>query len=67
MRGNVEKKTTQSTSDLSSKHQRSEIYLRNITSDVMLKLQKWQDWYQWSRASGAVSRSLQSNCTFVSS
>jgi len=28
MRGNVEKTTTQSTSDLSTKHQTSQIYLR---------------------------------------
>ena len=33
MRGNVEKKTTQSTSDLSPKHQTSEIYTR--TSHLM--------------------------------
>jgi len=26
----------------------------NITSDVMLKHQKLQHWYQWSRISGAV-------------
>jgi len=39
----------------------------NITCDVMLKYQKWQHWYQWSRTSGAVLRSPQPNCTFVSS
>jgi len=33
MRGNVEKKTTHSTSDLSPKHQTSEFYLR--TSHLM--------------------------------
>jgi len=33
------------------------IYLsENITSDVMLKYQKWLHWYQWSRTSGAVAR-----------
>ena len=26
----------------------------NIASDVMLKYQKWQHWYQWSWTSGAV-------------
>ena len=38
----------------------------NITSDVMLKYQKWQHCYKWSRTSGEVSRSPQPNCTFVS-
>jgi len=36
----VKKATTQSTSDLSTKHQTSEISLN--TSDLMLKHQKWQ-------------------------
>jgi len=64
MTGNVETKTTtQSTSRFVAKT--SEIYLR--TSHVISKYQKWQHWYQWSRTSGAVSRSLQSNYTFVSS
>jgi len=39
----------------------------NITSDVMLKYQKWQQWYHWSWTSGAVSKSPQPKCTFVSS
>jgi len=39
----------------------------NITSDVMLKYQKWQHWYQWSWTSGGMSRLPQPNCTFVSS
>jgi len=66
MRGNVEKKPTQSTSDLSPKHQTSELS-ENITCNVMLKYQKWQHWCQCSRASGAVSRLPQPNWTFVSS
>ena len=39
----------------------------NLTSDVILKYQKWQHLYQWSRTSGAVSRPPLPNCTFVSS
>jgi len=41
MRGNVEKTRTQSTSDLSPKHQTRNLS-ENITSDVMLKYQQWQ-------------------------
>jgi len=55
MRGNVDK-TTQPTSDLSTNIRNLS---ENITSDVMLKYQKWQHWNQWSRTSGAVSRSPQ--------
>jgi len=53
MRGNVKKKQP-------SQHQICRQVIRNlsenITSDVMLKYQKWQHWNQWSRTSGAVSR-----------
>ena len=38
--------TARPTSDLSPKHQTSEISLK--TSDLMLKHQKWQHWYQLS-------------------
>jgi len=65
MRGNVNEKQP-------SQHQvwRQDIrnLSENITSEVMLKYQKWQHWWQqWSRTSSAVYRSLQPNCTFVSS
>jgi len=66
MRGNVKKKQP-------SQHQicrqNNRNLSENITSDVMfmLKYQKWQHWYKWSRTSGAVPRTPQSNCTFVSS
>ena len=38
-----------------------------MSSDVMLKYQKWRHWYRWSRTPGSVSRPPQPNCTFVSS
>jgi len=47
------KTTTQSTSDLSTKHEIPEIYLR--TSHVILIYHRWQHWYQWSQTCGAVS------------
>jgi len=61
MRGNVKKKNSQNQicrQDISNLSE-------NITSDVMLKYQKWQHWNQWSRTSGAVSTSPQLNCTFL--
>jgi len=54
MRGNVKKKPANirfvaKTSDIRNLSE-------NITSDVMLKYQKWQHRYHWSRTSGAVSQ-----------
>jgi len=52
MRGNVKTKTThwtQWTSDLSPKHQASEIYLR-----TWHQMSKWQHWYQWSPISSGL-------------
>jgi len=54
MRGNVKKNNPANirfvakTSDIRN-------LAENITSDVMLKYQKWQHRYHWSQTSGAVS------------
>jgi len=52
------KTTTQSTSDLSTKHQTSETSEKkfNIWCHVNTVYQKWQHCYQWSQTSSAGSR-----------
>jgi len=54
MRGNVEKNNPVNIRFVTKTPDIRNLFA-NITSDAMLKYQKWQHWHQWSRTSGAVS------------